>query len=145
MNTKKNYPIYPPGSVRAYGNKGGKLAELKPSKTKLKLPMKMDASKKDQEIIQKIAERAHKMIFRMGPTSRDALDYNMDVTATHLNGCRLRLLDFLGAEDFSFMHDITGIGRHLNRETGKLENFFLPRFAAPDKKELAYLKKKGKG
>lgn len=26
-------------------------------------------------------------------------------------------------------HDMRGILRHINRETGKLENFFLPRFA----------------
>ena len=28
-----------------------------------------------------------------------------------------------------FYHDLSGIQRHLNRKTGKLENCFLPRFA----------------
>lgn len=98
--------------------------------TKLKLNMKMDATKHDQAVIQKIAERAHKMISAMGPTRRDTLDYNMDITATHLNGCKLRLLDLLTTDDFNFMHDITGIGRHLDRETGKLKDHFLPRFSA---------------
>ena len=35
----------------------------------------------------------------------------------------------LAAGDDDFMHDVAGIHRHMNRETGILENCFLPRFA----------------
>jgi len=36
-------------------------------------------------------------------------------------------------DDFSQVsHDVFGIGRHLDRETGKLEGFFHPRFALPE-------------
>jgi hypothetical protein len=35
----------------------------------------------------------------------------------------------LAADDFNFIHDVGGIQRHMNRETGKLENCFLPRCA----------------
>lgn len=33
----------------------------------------------------------------------------------------------LEADDFNFMHDLGGISRHINRETGALENHFRPR------------------
>lgn len=37
---------------------------------------------------------------------------------------RLELFD-----DFNFLHDIGGISRHINRGTGVLEDFFVPRSA----------------
>jgi len=60
------------------------------------------------------------------------LEAQMDVTACHVNGCPLKLQELLEADDFNFSHDIFGIRRHLNRETGQLENCFLPRFARPE-------------
>lgn len=54
----------------------------------------------------------------------------MDLTACHANGNPLRLDDLLATDDeFSFVHDVGGIRRHLNRDTGKLEDFFSPRFS----------------
>lgn len=32
------------------------------------------------------------------------------------------------ADNFNFMHDISGINAHLNRNTGELSKRFLPRF-----------------
>lgn len=32
------------------------------------------------------------------------------------------------AGDFNFLHDIGGISRHMNRETGFLDGHFVPRF-----------------
>jgi hypothetical protein len=57
------------------------------------------------------------------------IDVMMDVSATHANGNPLRLKKLLEADDFNFTHDILGIRRHLNRETGKLEDGFRPRFS----------------
>ena len=34
----------------------------------------------------------------------------------------------LAADDFNFMHDLVGISRHMNRETGVVGDFFVPRF-----------------
>lgn len=34
----------------------------------------------------------------------------------------------LAADDFNFMHDIGGICRHMDRETGALTDHFMPRF-----------------
>jgi hypothetical protein len=38
----------------------------------------------------------------------------------------------LAADDFNFLHDVGGISRHINRDTGELGNFFVPRFARAD-------------
>lgn len=54
----------------------------------------------------------------------------MDLTAVHANGTPLKLRELLDAEAFDFTHDIYGIRRHINRGNGKLENCFLPRYAA---------------
>jgi hypothetical protein len=34
----------------------------------------------------------------------------------------------LAADDFNFMHDVGGISRHMDRDTGKLGDLFVPRF-----------------
>jgi hypothetical protein len=59
----------------------------------------------------------------------DRLNFEMDLTATHANGCPLKLAELLAADNFNFSHDIAGIYRHLDRTTGQLGGHFLPRFA----------------
>lgn len=54
----------------------------------------------------------------------------MDITAVHANGNQLDLTALLAADDSNFAHDVFGIRRHLNRDTGELEDFFTPRFSA---------------
>lgn len=54
-------------------------------------------------------------------------DLDMDIAATHLNGCPLNLQKLHDFDDFNMVHDITGIVRHLDRSTGKLGGFFDPR------------------
>ena len=84
--------------------------------------------KHEQRIIAEIADRATAIAGRLGveyPTT----EAMMDITATHANGCPLKLEDLLQAEQFHFVHDVFGIRRHLNRETGHLEHCFVPRFA----------------
>ena len=82
------------------------------------------------KLIWKVAERAEELAKKHNRQGFDALSCQMDLEATHCNGCPLdfdRLLDF---DDFSFAHDVFGIERHLDRSTGKLKNHFLPRCAA---------------
>lgn len=57
-------------------------------------------------------------------------DWEMYFSATHASGNPLRLHDLLAADDFNFAHDAFGIVRHMNHETGALEDFFSPRFSA---------------
>jgi len=81
-------------------------------------------SKKDARIIHKIGVRAKKELLK----KRDLIDIEMDVMATHIK-LPLRLTDFLKADKFNFARDIYGITDHIDRDTGKMNNCFLPRFA----------------
>ena len=87
-----------------------------------------DVTDEDEDLIHQIANRAVS-IWVNAPSQKHVA---MDVTAVHANGCPLRLEALLDAKNHNFMHDIEGIYRHLNRQTGQLEGFFLPRFAQPE-------------
>lgn len=87
-----------------------------------------NTSKEDTKIIMAIVKRGFNP-----DIYKDRMSMMMDISATHLNGCPLKLNDLLEADDFNFFHDIYGIASHLNRETGELEDCFLPRFAQPQK------------
>jgi hypothetical protein len=54
----------------------------------------------------------------------------MDITLCHMNGCELRLDKLLMSNEYDFTHDVEGISKHINRDTGKLEHLFWPRFAS---------------
>lgn len=56
----------------------------------------------------------------------------MDLSATHANGCALKLRDMLNGRREDLMHDAFGIGAHIDRSTGKLGGCFLPRYADMD-------------
>lgn len=89
----------------------------------------LKADKNDVPYIEQTAERARDIAERHG-NNIPMIDFMMDVTATHLNGCPLNLAALAKARDSDFAHDIFGIRRHLDRETGKLQNCFIPRYAA---------------
>jgi hypothetical protein len=92
----------------------------------------MDYQTTDQEarLIILIAGRASKLAGRLG-VRYTVLDADMDLTAVHVNGCKLRLQELLNADEGNFGHDVFGIRRHIDRKTGKLGDCFLPRYAAP--------------
>jgi hypothetical protein len=60
--------------------------------------------------------------------ARPALEIRMDLVVTHANGNPMDFERLAEADDFNFAHDVFGIYRHLDRETGKLGDCFLPRF-----------------
>lgn len=62
----------------------------------------------------------------------DLMDLEMTICATHLNGCPLNLQKLLDAKPFDFSHDILGMLRHINKNDGTLNNFFVPRCALPE-------------
>lgn len=88
--------------------------------------IKWKISKEDTEVIAKIVKRA-----KEAGVQRDNLSLLMDISIAHQN-CPLRLQELLEAKNFEFMHDVIGIVNHLNRDTGELEDFFLPRHAKPE-------------
>lgn len=56
-----------------------------------------------------------------------AFEMDLEAADCHI-GIRLRHL--LKANDFDFAHDVLGIVKNLNRTTARIDNLFLPRYAA---------------
>ena len=77
------------------------------------------------ETVRKIVRRAAVAL----PSKDEALSLSMDLEAVHGNGCPLDFDRLLAFDDFNFAHDMQGIRRHLNRQTGELEDCFVPRCA----------------
>lgn len=91
-------------------------------------------TQEDQDVIAAIAERAESLGLNLHDDPGDELGLNMDIEAAHMH-CPLRLQELYECENtFSFTHDIMGIQKNLNRKTGRLENFFRPRFSVREKK-----------
>lgn len=82
------------------------------------------------ETICKIADRARSLEALHGIGVRDKMSWVMDIEAAH-KACPLKLETLLASDDFNFAHDVFGIARHLDRDTGELTGCFLPRFSAP--------------
>lgn len=61
----------------------------------------------------------------------DRLNLEMDLLAADgVNGnLPLDWDKLLAADDFNFMHDLYGISACMNRSTGKISSFFIPRCA----------------
>lgn len=86
------------------------------------------ATKEEYDLITLIAMRAEQIAKRAGAAC-DRMGLIMDINACHSNGMPLDLARLQAADDANFIHDVFGIRRHINRETGQLENCFVPRFA----------------
>ena len=80
----------------------------------------------EHRLIEEIVDRAEQLNL---VERRRKLTLTMDLTACHLNGTPLNLHRLRGFPDFDFVHDIAGISRHLDRDTGKLGDCFAPRCA----------------
>lgn len=91
------------------------------------LQLRMDASRGEVMAMKSIVERYEHLV---GVDRVDRLSTMMDLEACHCNCCPLDLTALLEAGDLDLVHDVAGITRHLDRETGKLVNFFRPRYAA---------------
>lgn len=90
--------------------------------------MSFKVSKADRLLVTDAVERMAKIEAEHGHRL-DRLSMAMDLEATHANGCPLNFAKLLAFDDFSFLHDVYGINKHLNRETGELVHCFLPRCA----------------
>lgn len=93
------------------------------------MPINWKVTKEEMKLIQNISRRA----VEIWPKAK-TINIDMDITATHCNGCPLDLEKLLAADDFNFAHDIAGISNCLDRKTGKLTNCFLPRYAKPERR-----------
>ena len=84
------------------------------------------ANMEDYKAAKEIVDRATKEACFM---EVDPMGLQMDIVATHISGCKLKLQELLKAAKSDFFHDVAGIHRHIDRETGKLLDCFLPRYA----------------
>lgn len=91
--------------------------------------IRFNANSTDLALIEGIVDRGMSIPW-LADSYASRREMLMDVTAVHLNGNPLRLKDLLGADDFNFDHDMSGICNCLDRETGKLTRNFSPRFSA---------------
>ncbi len=83
-------------------------------------------------LILRVAQRAMSLGIRTH--SRYALcteeqQWVRDIVLCHNHGCPLMLAELLAASADEFTHDMIGIRDFLNRNTGKLEGIFHPRYA----------------
>lgn len=85
----------------------------------------------EMKTIRSIVDRAVRLAYKYDIIELDRIDLEMDLCAVHANGCPINFDVLLAADDLNFAHDVFGIVRHLDRTTGKLGNFYLPRFAVP--------------
>lgn len=98
------------------------------------MAINFDVTEEENALIKKIAERAEKEVFGPDHVPQSQMDTIMDLSATIAQGCPLKLQELLDADLGNFGHDVAGIRRHINRETGLLEGGFLPRFYNPVRK-----------
>lgn len=89
--------------------------------------VKFDRTPAENALILQIVDRAD----RLGLLRNERAKFHtqMDLAATHANGCPLDFEKLLGFDDFDFKHDMFGIARHLDRSTGELMHCFYPRCA----------------
>lgn len=87
-----------------------------------------DTTEENMDLIYQIVSRGEQMLKEQDMPKRDRVNMMMDITACHCNGNPLKLEAMLNADDFNFAHDFFGIQSHIDRETGKMTDCFLPRF-----------------
>ena len=80
------------------------------------------ATREDLDNIRLIADRVQAM-----GLGCNRVTLIMDLEAVHCNGCPLDFVKLLGFPELDFVHDIAGITSHIDRNTGKLQDCFVPR------------------
>jgi hypothetical protein len=86
-------------------------------------------TKQEAEIIRDIHRRAMETADRLGHPLH-AFTLALDLAACHAT-TPLRLLDLRDADEVNFVHDIYGISAHMDRDKGRLDGLFTPRYAKP--------------
>ena len=84
----------------------------------------MEKNKAYYDLLGRITKRARKMGIARGDKISQMMD--IDHAADQFN---MRLEEMENAPDFDFAHDFIGIQNTMNRETGKIEGLFVPRYA----------------
>lgn len=93
--------------------------------------IKFSATKKEMKFIERIVQRALYMAEEL-EMSIDKKHLLMDIEACHCNGTKLDLKKLMSFDNSNFSHDVFGIRKHLDRNTGKLRDCFRPRCAVKE-------------
>lgn len=80
-------------------------------------------------IANRAVEIAEKQIVGGQAVKVKPITFMIDLATVHTGTCPLRLDEMMKADDFNLAHDVFGINRHLNHDTGELQDCFIPRFA----------------
>jgi hypothetical protein len=92
--------------------------------------VKFESTKEEYALMSDIADRASKAgLIMPAKKNYSRQDFLMDLDAVNSNGCPMNFEKMLAAPDFDFVHDVAGIYRHIDRETGQLTDCFIPRCA----------------
>ena len=88
---------------------------------------------RDQFLVDRIINRFMKD--KVNSENFDKWDIELSLRASNgVNGNpNLALLRLESFDDFDFFHDMMGIVEHINKKTGELEDFFIPRCARLEK------------
>jgi hypothetical protein len=87
----------------------------------------------DYDVLNEVVNRALRELTDYPDDKRTLV---MDLMACHANGCPLYFKGLLQAPMQDFSHDIYGIRQHINRDNGKIEDCFTPRFALANHQEI---------
>lgn len=90
--------------------------------------LSFDIVETDRKLVDAAAKRAVELALAAN-VPYELMDAEMDLIAAHANGCPLDFARLVAFDDANFGHDVFGIRRHLNRNTGELLGHFLPRCA----------------
>ncbi|MFT8646522.1 hypothetical protein [Gluconacetobacter sp.] len=95
--------------------------------------VRFDISDEDADLVSRIADRLVDALVSQGIKKASwtvfHLETRMDLTAAHANGCPMDFDLLLNTDKTTLMHDVGGISRHLDRDTGTLTGNFRPRTA----------------
>lgn len=93
--------------------------------------VRFDISPRDLAYVGLIVARFLKFLQDRGiqVTENHAKNLQIDLGVTHMNGCELDLNALLQMDLTPFVEDCMGIGKNLDRGTGKLMNGYRPRCA----------------
>lgn len=87
-----------------------------------------DFTKQELAAVARIQYRVAVIARKQYHTSINGLSLRMDLAAVHAR-TPLRLEDLSDADDFNLIHDVFGIIKHMDRSTGELTGYFVPRYS----------------
>jgi hypothetical protein len=91
--------------------------------------LQFNSNSRELELMSQIADRAIAFAHEMGYDWYRKEDLMMDLNAFHTNAYKLDLEGLLAADLGDFGHDVFGINKYIDHDTGKTTECFVPRYA----------------